>query len=243
MKRIMILAALATMAVSCNFVRVKEGALDKLMNNNVVVGAIGYEETVTASDSTVTRTYQVGTFSEIECNGAAEIYYTAADSCSLEITLPESLVDVLKVSVDGDELCIGFKKTVKLNGKKVIVRITSPQMSSMDLSGAVKFIADTPVTAEKFSADVSGAADFDVKGIVADEICLDLSGAVEGEISGLKCVDLDVEVSGASNLKLSGSADKASVSISGAGSIDARELICQDIDTEVSGAGKIKTAK
>lgn len=239
----MILAALATMAVSCNFVRVKEGALDKLMNNNVVVGAIGYEETVTASDSTVTRTYQVENFSEIECSGAAEIYYTVADSCSMEVTLPNNLADVLKVTVDGDELCIGFRKTVKLKGQKIIVRVASPCLNSLDVSGAVKFVTDTPVVADDFSAEVSGAAEFSIKGIVAKEVEFDVSGAVDGEIGGIECKELVAEISGASSLKMIGSAEKGYLSISGAGVIDARGLVCPDMRTDVSGAGKIKTAK
>lgn len=247
MRKIFVFAALTVMTASCSFVNVKDGnfaAFEKIMKGNIVIdGDSLSSEKVIASENAISKTYQVADFWGIYCSGAADIKYSADDSCSVEVNMPDNLVDVLEIDVKNSILFIGFKKSVDLNGQKLDIKITSPKLNSLDVSGAVKFESETPIKADAFNFDLSGAADFEIDGLEAETVNLDMSGAVKGEISGLNCKTLNADASGASNLELSGVAQKAEISMSGAGKIDIEDLDCKDLDTDVSGFGKIKKRK
>ncbi len=180
------------------------------------------------------QTRNIEEFSRIDAGGSFSIKVYVGKEPSLKIYAEENLLQYIKTSVKGSTLYIDTKKN--LNPKKEIeFRITTPGLTSLDVSGAnnVEVVninerefsvnlsgagnVDLKGTADKFRAELSGAGNIDAKELKANDVVISVSGAASADVFAKQV--LDASVSGVGSIDYYGNPEKTRTNVSGVGSI------------------------
>lgn len=171
------------------------------------------------------------------------------------ITVPERMVDKVKLQVRNGVLEIGFKKTLSFTiGECSVILPKNANVKDLDISGASSYAGD--LQGNKCEVDVSGSSsfhgniaaseiDFEISGasnarctVTTDRIDADVSGASDVTLSGDCTGTMDIEVSGSSDLHAEGLGTSAVTgSVSGSSRVDV--TVCDRIAVNASGASTV----
>lgn len=176
---------------------------------------------------TATKDFDVESFSEVAVAQAFEATITVGDETSVEVEIDEDLLDDVEVSVDGDRLTVELTKTLVTTNGPMRVRITTPQLSALDVGGAAR-VDLNGLNGGDFDLDIDGAASLDAEGSI-DELSLEADGATRVDLDDTEVGTATVDMNGASNVSLANVAEVTG-SVSGVSSLDIPEPNVSDID-------------
>ncbi len=176
----------------------------------------------------------ISSFEKLDAGGAFTIKVNVGPSPSLKISAEENLLSYIRTSVRGDRLVIDTKKSISPR-KEILIEITTPSLTSVDVSGANN-VTVKGINSPEFSIDLSGAGHVYAEGEV-ESLRADLSGAGNINAKNLKAKDVRVTVSGAASADVFAK-ESLDASVSGVGSIDYYGNPAQT-KTNVSGVGSI----
>ena len=228
MKKTLILAAAAILAVSCFHV-----------NSNYKGG----KNTIVATGPVVSRTYDLKDFKAIRLAGGSDVTFSQADSFRVVLRTQESVVDSVECKVIDGELYVGTKDHRPIRAKEFSLDIAAPVLTRVLVQGATDFSIPHGYSAdENLSFKVEGAADIDLNSVSCKGLSFHIQGA--GDVSA-KDVDvktcLKVKVEGAGDITVSGRTLDALMEVSGAGDIDIRHLTVEgNIRRKTAGAARIR---
>jgi hypothetical protein len=151
---------------------------------------------VHGSGSMKSETRDVSGFSAVDVSGAFEVEIVAQKEFSVEVEADDNLLELIRTEVDGDTLKIKSEKSIK-SGNPLKIRITAPNIASLDLSGASK-VNLTNLSNESLSLDSSGASKIKIEG-TTKTFDVEMSGASKLEAENLKAENVSVDSSGASS--------------------------------------------
>ena len=184
--------------------------------------AVPFRTQLATSGPLVTKDYDLSDFSAVAAGSAFEMEITRSDSYGVSVTVNQSLVESLEVSVSGNTLYISLKPNVGLTGAATMkAKVTMPELTGLDLSGASRTTLIGFNSGKSLKSEVSGAS------------------TLRG---GLTCGDASFTVSGASKVNLNGSAQDLNVEASGASTVDLSNFASQNTVVNASGASKVDVA-
>ncbi len=159
-----------------------------------------------------TRKFKVNAFRGIEVGEAFEIYVQKGPSCSVTALGESSDLNEVEVTSSGSVLRIN--KNVKWSfwskEKKIVLKITMPELNDAEFSGATKVYINGFTDEEQMRLSFSGASKVQIPEINADKLVLEFSGASKAELAGR------------------------------VGKLEAKDLVARDVDVDASGASKIE---
>ncbi|WP_099463816.1 head GIN domain-containing protein [Parabacteroides provencensis] len=191
------------------------------------------QQKVKGNGSIVTRTIEIGDFSEIDLGSNIESgknifggsshpavfnYVLTEDAPQLQITTDENLLPLIEIKVNGNSLTIKSKDgKTKLIPTQLTINGSSRNLTKVNISGCMDFVSERPIQLKELKASVSGVGDI--------------------KMNDLECGDLSCRVSGVGNIKLTGKADKGDFQVSGVGHIYCYDCVVKDMKCGVSGVG------
>ncbi|GGF25923.1 head GIN domain-containing protein [Hymenobacter cavernae] len=168
------------------------------------------------------QTRQTGDFRMIKASGAVNIMLKQGSKTSVVLEAEEEDVlrhirtevenGVLRIYRDKDG---GSFTWLPTKSNKITVYITTPQLNSLELSGASDVKSESVFSADDFRIKASGASDVTL---------------------GVKAKTLSVEASGASDIRLTGQVESQQVHISGSSDYRASDLLSKRATVDASGA-------
>ena len=165
---------------------------------------------VQGSGNAKSETRDVSGFKQIEANGAITLEIVAQNAFNVEIEADDNLLSMIKTEVSGDTLKI-FSEGKISRKTKVFVKISMPELVSLDISGASEANISNLKT-DTLLLKANGASKIKVDG-VANDLKLDVNGASSIDAENLKVENAGVEANGASSAIVSAINDlKAEVS-------------------------------
>lgn len=135
-------------------------------------------------------------FRKIDAGGALNVEISIQKEFSVEVEADDNLLENIKTVVDGDTLKIYSKGRISTRNP-MNVRITMPELSGLDISGASKANV-VNVAADSLAVEASGASKVTINGS-SKILNLDVSGASRVDAENLKVENADVDASGASS--------------------------------------------
>lgn len=181
-----------------------------------------------------TETRSVTTFSKIDAGGFFELSWQPGPP-SVTVTTDENLLSHITTEVTGDQLKIGMDGPIMMSdGIKVMV--TSPNLTTVELSGAVEFTAKALV-GSKFFLDTSGAAKVTLSGKTA-RLLVNLTGASKLTADELQAEDVELSVTGAGKADVTAT-NTLKAAITGAGKV-VYGGSPKSVEKKITGAGKIE---
>lgn len=172
---------------------------------------------VTGSGTIETKSFDTGSYTEVEVNGDFEVIYSSEDSGRITVEMQENLIQYVSVSSSGGRAVVNCSERLQQTNNDVPkLYVSTPDLKELVLNGAA--IIE--------QADV----------IRGDSFRLNASGACELELE-LEVQEFDMNIAGAGAVTLRGSAERASIEMSGAGTFEALDLETVDAKVGISGAG------
>lgn len=145
----------------------------------------------------VTKEFSInGSYTELQVEDAFDV--TVSDEVSqITVTAGENVMPKIVVEKSGCKLIIRVKPVVNIYGTVKVLLPYSPDLTTVDLSGASNFNTGFALKGEKVEVSLSGASNF-FGDVEADEAEIDLSGASDAAIQG-KVGKLTIDLSGSSD--------------------------------------------
>ncbi len=177
-----------------------------------------------SDSSTITKSFNVGSFSAIESGIVGNIIFTQSNHPSVTAEGKEEMINRLIVKVEDDELKLSMKDhtNIKHRNKKarLTITISSPQLYNIKSDGVGYLF---------------------LEGVVKTDNLHIVSGGV-GNIraSQLECDQLTVHSEGVGNIHLKGKGRLAEYESNGVGNIDTSEFIAEDVFARLTGVGNVK---
>ncbi|UOG74622.1 DUF2807 domain-containing protein [Hymenobacter tibetensis] len=192
------------------------------------------------STSEAQQVRQVASFETVSASGAVDIYLRQGARTEVKVDAAPEVLESIKTEVSGNTLRISrdkkFSFTELMRGKPVKVYITSPKIEGIEVSGACDVKGETPIKANDFRINASGASDVTLT-LNANSVSTDASGASDIRLEG-RVQRQQVQISGSSDYRASDlRSDKAEVDASGAS--DAYVYVDEELKSRSSGASDV----
>ena len=163
------------------------------------------------------KTYDFSDFDAITVNGAYHVQITQGSSYGIKASGNEDDLEKLEITQESGELVIEHKdRAFNLfdRQKTVLIQISVPEISSIDLSGAIKA---------------------DIGHIKSNRLNLTLTGATQAFVD-INVNRLQADIAGASKSTFTGRAETMDMDIAGASKLDATSLVANTVTIEAAGA-------
>jgi hypothetical protein len=179
----------------------------------VLIAAILYSTKLSAQE--IVKTYDNKDFNSVSLSHAMNCQLTQSDKYSIEIKADEEDFEYLKVEQKGNSIRIYIDKNNYSSDSEIKVKITMPELTDLNLSGASKVKLTMNVPGKNFSSKLSG------------------SSYIEGSLTS---GDIDISLSGSSKVKLNGKADDLDLHASGSSSLKLKDFAVKNADVQLSGS-------
>lgn len=167
---------------------------------------------------TISRTRTVGTFNEIEAGGNFEIYLTQGRAQDIVLEGQENVLADVRTTTRNNKLEIEFRSHRVKISEPVRVYITTPELTSLSVSG---------------SNEVRGLTDWYV-----NDLDLKTSGSGEINLTLRNADQVETHISGSGDINLRGEAYSHELEISGSGKLSGFDFYTTRTDVNISGSGK-----
>lgn len=209
---------------------------------SIMLTACSQGKPVFANENYVTKKIAVEPFTGVNIFGSADIIYTPGPTQEVEVYASDNIIGQLDLSVEDGVLTTRFKKnTYILKRGKLIIRITSPELSSASINGSgnisFKEGVKSPVD---FKLTINGSGDIRANSIQCHKLSLSINGSGNAILKGINSKACHAQIAGSGDIALTGSTEAAVYSIAGSGNIDATNLKAESVTSSTSGSGNIQ---
>lgn len=176
---------------------------------------------ITGSGQIVTKNYDLAGFSRLAVGHAFQVEVTQGPNHSVAVTVDDNLVEHLDFTKSGEKLQIKLVPGINVRQATMKAAVTLPELTGLDLSGAVRATLTGFSSGKPLDAELSGASN------------------LRGDI---KSGDAQFDLSGASRVQLRGGAKTLKITATGAGNVNFDEYQSADTAAHASGASRITVA-
>lgn len=176
-------------------------------------------------------------FDGISLGISADVYITQGDY-SVEVKGPEKSISNVALSVNGDDLSIGSKRSLRSwNSRGVKVYVSMPELANINIGGAGDVEVQTPFNnMNKLDIAIGGSGDVSISG-EANTVSVSVAGSGDVDAAGVNAGRAEVSIAGSGDVKV-GRVEQLEVSIAGSG--DAYYMGTPSIDKSVVGSGNVR---
>lgn len=205
------------------------------------------------SNKTVEKSVAVTPFDKVSFTAGVTVKFTQGSTHECTIIASPKDMEKIKVEVKNKRLDVSVEgKKKKMNGvtfssanlsEDVIVKVTSPELTSVDCLGSGDFIATTDIKTNDIIFKITGSGDIKLKKVSADKVKLSIAGSGDIDLQQTNARILDVSIAGSGDVDINKVDDKceyASLTVAGSGDIDAMFSGCQELKCSVAGSGEIE---
>ena len=186
-------------------------------------------------------------FEKIEIVGSPTVYYTQADSFSVEVTGPENYIEDILTEVNAKSLVIRNRGKMgvvnfQLNGSnKISVHVTSPDLIAISLNGSGDFISKQRIDTDNMDINLRGSGDIDIADLICDRCDINLIGSGDIDLKRLEAQRIAASLIGSGDIDLKlNNVLNTLLALKGSGDISADFAKgCKKVECELRGSGDI----
>jgi hypothetical protein len=196
---------------------------------------------------TVTRSFPVGNFQQIEVAGPYDVDVRTGGNAGVSAQGPQKLLDRTVVEVQGDKLFIRTKEKHGIfsfnfgsHHGNAHFTVTVPQLAGAQIAGSGGINVDR-VQGASFDGGVAGSGSLNVNDVQVQSLKLSIAGSGSAKAAGGKTTSADYSIGGSGDIDAGGvQSQQAKVSIGGSGNIKANATATADVD--ITGSGDVTVA-
>jgi hypothetical protein len=172
---------------------------------------------IDGSGKVVTENRTVITFTGIDLQCSANVYFTQGDEQSVKIEAEDNIINHITTEVKNDELIVSTDGKDFNTQQQVNVYVTVKELCLLELTGSGNMIGKSHINCDNMTLHIGGSGD-----IKAD----------------VRSLTMKIKLSGSGNLEVSGTATSTDVRIAGSGNVNARNLQSMESAVAISGSGQ-----
>ena len=217
-------------------------------------------KTIKESKNYVTKEIKVDNFNKITVTGSPTVVYTPR-SGKPEVTVytSDNIAEVLDIHVTNGTLYVGFKKGISVSYRKLDIRVSSPDVNSLSVTGSGEIQLANGLKTEDLTLSVAGSGDLNGNHIQCDGLKASVAGSGDLDLNDIRCAtvkasvagsgdlvlkrlastSVEASVAGSGDLVLDGQAEEAQYSVAGSGDLNASGLEAKSVNASVAGSGDI----
>jgi hypothetical protein len=205
--------------------------------------------------ATVSRSYQVGNFQQIEVAGPYDVEVRTGSNPGVSGRGSEKLLERTEVVVQGDKLLIrperqsGWFHFGSSSHGNAHFTVTVPQLSGATIAGSGDIRVDR-VTGKKFEGTVAGSGGINVAAVEVQSLKLSIAGSGGVKAGAGKAQSAEYEIAGSGDVDAGAvQTEQLKVSIAGSGGVHAHSTGTADVsimgsgDVDVTGGAKCSISK
>lgn len=205
--------------------------------------------------ATVSRSYQVGSFQQIDTAGPYDVQVRTGGSRGVSAQGPQKLIDQAVVEVRGDTLMIHPQDNHNSfswnwgSHRRAIFTVTVPQLSAATLAGSGDLDVDN-VKGDQFTGKLAGSGDLTIDSANVQSLKLSLGGSGDAKVGSGDVQSGDYSIVGSGDVDARGvRAQQLKVSIAGSGDVDAQATGMANVsimgsgDVSITGGAKCNVSK
>ncbi len=209
----------------------------------IVVLALGLnsctKEVVNGSGPVVSEQRNINNYTAIDLQLSATIYYTEADTFSMEIIAQQNVIDEISTDVNDGKLVIRLPWDTKLKSYNTItINIAAPAVSDFTVSGSGNIYSNNILHVLNSDFNISGSGKIEIIGVETNDIDARISGSGRLTINGGTSINADITISGSGNANIENVMSEY-VTTNTSGSGDCRVFATNTLDVKISGSGKV----
>jgi hypothetical protein len=196
--------------------------------------------------TTVSRSYQVGAFRQIEVAGPYDVEVRTGSNPGVAAKGAQKLLERTVVEVKGDKLLIhpekqkGWFHTGWSSRGKASFVVTVPELRAATIAGSGGIKVDR-VTGASFEGTIGGSGGLVLAKTDVQTLKLTIGGSGAIQAGSGKARNAEYSIAGSGGINATGvSAEEAKVSIAGSGSVNATATDTAKVD--IMGSGDVKVA-
>lgn len=217
---------------------------------SAIVAAVGCGHVVDridklSSDATAangpskTETRNITSFHKVKVSSAIQVRFQSSATPSLSIQGPADALKWVKSKVSGDTLELAVDHSLTISSP-IIVTLTGPSPSKIDLDGASSF-EGKGIDSAQLEVGVGGASHLGLIGKIG-ELVANADGASNLDLREVSARSVKLGLEGASEGKISGTTATLNVKADGASTADILTLKAQEVTASADGASHIQVA-
>jgi hypothetical protein len=222
---------------------------------STATAACGQVHAENGGGATVSRSYQVGNFQQIEVAGPYDVEVRTGSNPGVSARGSEKLLERTVVEVRGDKLVIRPEQTGGwfhigwTSHGHANFTVTVPQLRSATIAGSGGIKVDR-VAGDRFEGNVGGSGDITVAAMDVQTLKLAIAGSGDVRAGAGKAQTAEYEIAGSGDLDAGSIAtQQLKVSIAGSGGVRAHSSGTADVsimgsgDVDVAGGAKCNVSK
>lgn len=193
--------------------------MKKILLFTIVVIVLNACQQMRGSGNVISQTRNTSSFTGIDVGGAYTVEVQNGPQTIVVVEADDNLIKYVETKVSGNTLYISTKGSINFNDGNLKILITSPDIKSINSSGAATVhIKNTLKDENKITLESSGAA------------------TINGEIDA---PEVSVHADGAANIDVSGHTKNYNAEASGSGTIKTGSLMSETVKIDASGAASV----
>ncbi len=215
----------------------------------LIVVAAAFSSCTKVNQKIIVRTYQVGDFSSLSCDGNLDVQIIPGQKSRVWVKGIAGQVDKIEVKKEKNKLVLydsssssPFVKEKIIFGKlkSPIVYVAAPNLQSLSVSGNSSVSMDKPVSWNKLYATVDGNTDVGLKLNHTRNLILEVSGNSDANITCYNCGESRFSVSGNSDIDVNfKDCDRSFVELDGNSDASLKGTLRHRLTSNVSGNSDI----
>ena len=217
-------------------------------------------KTIKESKNYVTKEIKVSNFNKITVTGSPTVVYTQrSGKPEVSVYTSDNIAEVLDIHVKDGTLYVGFKKGVSVSYRKLDIRVSSPGLNALNVTGSGEIQLANGLKTEDLTLSVAGSGDLNGNHIQCDGLKASVTGSGDLDLNDIRCAtvkasvagsgdlvlkrlastSVEASVAGSGDLVLDGQAEEAQYSVAGSGDLNAFGLEAKSVNASVAGSGDI----
>lgn len=194
-------------------------------------------ERIRGNGNVVSESHDIKDFNGVYVSGAMDLFVSEGQNFSVRIETDENLQSRIEVYQDGGILRVRPANNLNLDATDgVKVFVTAPSIVFLQASGACDIDAETVLSSENLTLDLSGASSAELD-LSVGSFRAELSGASKATLHG-ETKSVSAEGSGASHIKGKDlTAETATINLSGASSMEVH--VTSVLEADLGGASDL----
>ncbi|QQS52387.1 MAG: DUF2807 domain-containing protein [Bacteroidota bacterium] len=179
----------------------------------------------------------VENFNQISYSISGKLILVQSEKYELTLEGQKSDLEKIITRVEGNTLVIKTNDYANLKDE-VIVRVSLPQLTELNLAGSGHVMAGSAFKAEVLELMVTGSGNIDFSDLQCKSLSAEVTGSGNIQAKG-KAANASLEITGSGNINLEPfEVSEAEVSITGSGS--ARVYAIDKLETNITGSGNVR---
>ncbi|MBV8328224.1 DUF4252 domain-containing protein [Chryseobacterium sp.] len=182
----------------------------------------------------------VGDFSGIQVSTGVNVIFKQEKPTSVKVIADSDKLQYIVTKVEGGilKIYIDNKGTKSLRFRNLSVNVSSPKMSSIDVSSGSNFTVVNSIQENNMAIDASSGAN--ITGDFKISTSVDVSASSGANIrAGITAANIDIKSSSGSSISLNGNADTGIVDISSGAVCKADDLKFARLEAEATSGGSL----